>query len=55
MVFLTVKYFMKYFGNVYDLIKYFKTQCLYSRLVFSAPWGYCTYLMMLNTYNAKYI
>src|SRR6218665_258911 len=37
--FLTIKYFMKYFSNVYVFNEYFKMQCHYARGVSFGPMG----------------
>jgi len=49
--FLTVKYFMKYFDNVYIFNNISKRNAITPDLFLSAPWGHCTHLVMPNTYN----
>src|SRR6218665_3673886 len=50
--FLMVKYFMKYFGNVYVFNKIFQNAMPLCLICFFLPHrGHCMYLVMLNIYN----
>ena len=55
-VFLTVKYFMKYFGNIYVFNYFFKTQYHYVRLVsFGSMGPLSIFSVYISTYQYLYI